>query len=140
VGKHFGIRDVKNPLGALRVADIGCGGGILSESLARSGAEVVGVDPSPENIAIATAHAQKDPVTATIEYRASTAEDMSAAGEHFDVVCALEVVEHVSDLDLFVKSCADLVKPGGALVVSTVNRTRLSYMLGIVAASHCYWA
>ncbi len=121
-------------LKGLRVLDIGCGGGILSEPLARLGAQMIGADPSEENIAAAGAHAQDSGVT--VDYRATTAEDLAAAGETFDVVLAMEVVEHVSDVGLFVKTCASMVKPGGLMIAATLNRTLKSFALAIVGAEY----
>src|SRR6185437_833961 len=93
----------------LRILDVGCGGGILSEPLARIGASVVGADPSAENIEAASAHARESGVA--VDYRATTAEELAAANEKFDIVLAMEVVEHVSDVGLFVNTCAAMVKP-----------------------------
>jgi 2-polyprenyl-6-hydroxyphenyl methylase/3-demethylubiquinone-9 3-methyltransferase len=109
---RFG-RDAKtlDSLSGLRMLDIGCGGGLLSEPLARLGATMVGADPSEENIAIARAHAQASELS--IDYRATTAEALAEAGERFDVVLAMEVVEHVVDVEAFVGTCASMVKPGG---------------------------
>jgi 2-polyprenyl-6-hydroxyphenyl methylase/3-demethylubiquinone-9 3-methyltransferase len=132
---HFG-RDPKrlDSLAGLRLLDIGCGGGILAEPLARLGAAVVGIDPSPDNIAVARQHATQAGLT--IDYRDSTAEALAAAGEKFDVVLAMEVVEHVADVALFIKSAAALVKPGGLLFVATINRTIKSFALAIVGAEY----
>ncbi len=126
------------PFKGLRFADIGSGGGILSESLARLGATVVGIDPCENNVRVATEHASLDSrIKDRIEYRVGTAEDFVSSEEgQFDVVCALEVVEHVSDLELFVESCSKLTKSNGDMFFSTVNRTPLSYALGIVAAEY----
>src|SRR5579883_1166968 len=106
---HFG-RDPKrlDSLAGLRLLDIGCGGGILAEPLARLGAAVVGIDPSPDNVAVAQQHAAQADLS--IDYRCSTAEALTEAGETFDVVLAMEVVEHVANLALFVKCAAALVK------------------------------
>ena len=98
------------------------------------GAEVVGADPSPENIAVARAHAEEQGLT--IDYRVTTAEALADAGERFDVVLAMEVVEHVADRDLFIARCAAMVKPGGLMIASTINRTFKSYALAIVAAEY----
>src|SRR5579862_527250 len=117
-------------LKGLRILDIGCGGGILSEPLARLGAEMVGADPSEENIAAASAHARESGVA--VDYRATTAEDLAAAAERFDVALAMEVVEHVADADDFVATCASMVKPGGLMVAATLNRTLKSFALAIV--------
>jgi 2-polyprenyl-6-hydroxyphenyl methylase/3-demethylubiquinone-9 3-methyltransferase len=121
-------------LKGLRMLDIGCGGGILSEPLARLGAQMVGADPSRENIAVASAHAQESGVA--VDYRATTAEDLAAAGERFDVVLAMEVVEHVTDVDAFVAACASMVKPGGLMIAATLNRTLKSFALAIVGAEY----
>jgi len=121
-------------LKGLRMLDIGCGGGILSEPLARLGAAMVGADPSPENIEIARAHAAESGLT--IDYRATSAEELAAAGERFDGVLVMEVVEHVADVDLFVATCASMVKPGGLLIAATLNRTLKSFALAIVGAEY----
>jgi 2-polyprenyl-6-hydroxyphenyl methylase/3-demethylubiquinone-9 3-methyltransferase len=121
-------------LAGLRMLDIGCGGGILSEPLARLGARMVGADPSEDTIDIARAHAQDSGLA--IDYRATTAEDLAEAGERFDVVLAMEVVEHVADVPLFVATCAAMVKPGGLLIAATLNRTLKSFALAIVGAEY----
>src|SRR5262249_31329505 len=118
----------------LRILDIGCGGGILAEPLARLGAAVVGADPAVPNIAGARHHAAAG--GPAIDYRATTAEAMAEAGERFDVVLALEVVEHVADLPLFVRRCAEMIEPGGAMIVATINRTLKSFALAIVGAEY----
>jgi 2-polyprenyl-6-hydroxyphenyl methylase/3-demethylubiquinone-9 3-methyltransferase len=118
----------------LRMLDIGCGGGILSEPLARLGAEMVGADPSDDNIAAARAHAESAGVA--VDYRVTTAEDLAAAKERFDVVLAMEVVEHVTDVDSFVSTCAAMVKPGGLMIVATLNRTLKSFAFAIVGAEY----
>ncbi|HQZ12781.1 MAG TPA: bifunctional 2-polyprenyl-6-hydroxyphenol methylase/3-demethylubiquinol 3-O-methyltransferase UbiG [Devosia sp.] len=132
---HFG-RDsgVRRPLEGLRILDIGCGGGLLSEPMARLGATVVGIDPAEENIRIASVHAEAGGVA--VDYRAATSEQLAAAGEKFDIVLAMEVIEHVDNVPLFVKSCTDLVKPGGLLVMATINRTPRAYALAIVGAEY----
>jgi 2-polyprenyl-6-hydroxyphenyl methylase/3-demethylubiquinone-9 3-methyltransferase len=129
-------RDVKklDCLKGLRILDIGCGAGILSEPLARLGAEMVGADPSGENIAVASAHAQESGVA--VDYRATTAEDLAAQAERFDVVLAMEVVEHVVDVGDFVATCASMVKPGGLMIAATLNRTLKSFALAIVGAEY----
>jgi 2-polyprenyl-6-hydroxyphenyl methylase / 3-demethylubiquinone-9 3-methyltransferase len=135
VAEHFG-RDPKrlDSLAGLRILDIGCGGGILSEPLARLGAAVVGADPSETNIAVAKEHAAQSGLA--IDYRSATAEVLSEAGETFDVVLAMEVVEHVSDVGLFVGLAAALVKPGGIMIIATLNRTMKSFALAIVGAEY----
>jgi 2-polyprenyl-6-hydroxyphenyl methylase/3-demethylubiquinone-9 3-methyltransferase len=121
-------------LTGLRLLDIGCGAGILSEPLARMGGTVVGVDPSAPVIAAARLHAAASGLA--IDYRADTAESLATAGEQFDVVLALEVVEHVTDVPAFVALAAQLVRPGGLLVVSTINRTLKAFALAIVGAEY----
>ena len=132
---HFGraVSTVR-PLAGLRLLDIGCGGGLISEPMARLGADVVGIDASARNIAVAQAHAAQSGLA--IDYRNAAAEDIAAAGEQFDAVLALEIVEHVADLPSFMAACAALARPGGALVFSTLNRTPQSFVLGIVAAEY----
>jgi 2-polyprenyl-6-hydroxyphenyl methylase / 3-demethylubiquinone-9 3-methyltransferase len=130
------VRDGKrlDALAGLRILDIGCGGGLLSEPLARLGAAVVGADPSAPNIAAARLHAAEAGVE--VDYRSATAEALADAGERFDVVLAMEVVEHVADLGLFVRRCAEMVKPGGLMIVATLNRTLKSFALAIVGAEY----
>jgi 2-polyprenyl-6-hydroxyphenyl methylase/3-demethylubiquinone-9 3-methyltransferase len=121
-------------LKGLRILDIGCGGGILCEPLARLGANVVGADPAEKNIAAAKVHAAKSELA--IDYRATTAEALADAGETFDIVLAMEVVEHVTDVKLFVSRCADMVRPGGLMIAATINRTLKSFALAIVGAEY----
>ncbi|WP_289035288.1 bifunctional 2-polyprenyl-6-hydroxyphenol methylase/3-demethylubiquinol 3-O-methyltransferase UbiG [uncultured Roseibium sp.] len=129
-------RDPKAPdaFKGLRFLDIGCGGGLLSEPMARLGAEVVGADPSTVNIEIAKLHMQKSGLE--IDYRAETAEQLAAAGETFDVVLNMEVVEHVADVPLFLSETAQMVRPGGLMFVATINRTLKAYALAIVGAEY----
>jgi 2-polyprenyl-6-hydroxyphenyl methylase / 3-demethylubiquinone-9 3-methyltransferase len=135
IAEHFG-RDVKagKALAGLRLLDIGCGGGLLTEPMARLGAETVGIDPSETNIAVARLHAEKAGLA--IDYRATTAEALVESGERFDVVLAMEVVEHVADIDAFIAACAALVKPGGLLFLATINRTPKAFALAIVGAEY----
>ncbi len=121
-------------LSGMRILDIGCGGGILSEPLARLGADVVGADPGAEAIEIARTHAASAEVA--VDYRCATVEQLADAGERFDVVLAMEVVEHVADLGLFVSRAAEMVKPGGLMIAATINRTFKSFALAIVAAEY----
>ncbi len=132
---NFG-RDPKGhrPLEGLRVLDIGCGGGLLSEPVARMGADVVGADPSEKNIGIASTHARENNVP--VDYRAVTAEQLQQAGETFDVILNMEVVEHVADVDLFVATCAKMVRPGGLMFAATINRTLKARALAIFAAEN----
>lgn len=133
--EHF-KRDPKKPrpLAGLRLLDIGCGGGLVAEPLTRLGAEIVGLDASATNIGVARSHAAESELT--IDYRHGTAEDLAAAGEAFDVVLALEIVEHVADLEAFFAAAGTLIRPGGALFVATLNRTPQSYLLAIVGAEY----
>jgi 2-polyprenyl-6-hydroxyphenyl methylase/3-demethylubiquinone-9 3-methyltransferase len=121
-------------LAGLRMLDIGCGCGILSEPLARLGAQMIGADPSAENIAVASAHAKQSGVA--VDYRGTTAEELADANERFDLVLAMEVVEHVADVKAFVATCASMVKPGGLMIVATLNRTLKSFALAIVGAEY----
>lgn len=132
---HF-QRDPKSldSLKGLRILDVGCGGGILSEPLARLGADMVGLDPAPENVAAARVHAERSGLE--IDYRATTAEELADAGEQFDIVLAMEVVEHVADVNLFVRRCAEMVKPSGFMILATLNRTMKSFALAIVGAEY----
>jgi 2-polyprenyl-6-hydroxyphenyl methylase / 3-demethylubiquinone-9 3-methyltransferase len=133
--RQFG-RDPKrlDSLAGLRILDIGCGGGILSEPLARLGGEVVGADPALPNIEAARLHAAGTGLA--VDYRATTAEALAEAGERFDMVLAMEVVEHVADVALFVQRCAEMVKPRGLLIGATINRTLKSFALAIVGAEY----
>ncbi|HXX04775.1 MAG TPA: bifunctional 2-polyprenyl-6-hydroxyphenol methylase/3-demethylubiquinol 3-O-methyltransferase UbiG [Xanthobacteraceae bacterium] len=132
---HFN-RDPKrlDSLTGLRILDIGCGGGILCEPLARLGASVVGADPSESNIAVARQHAARAGLA--IDYRSAAAEALAQAGESFDVVLAMEVVEHVIDVELFVESASAMVRSGGLLFAATINRTAKSFALAIVGAEY----
>lgn len=129
-------RDGKDPraLSGLRLLDIGCGGGLLSEPMARLGASVVGADASATNIGVAALHAREAGLD--IDYRATTAEALAEAGESFDIVLAMEIVEHVADLGLFVRETARMVRPGGLMVFSTINRTPKAFMLAIMGAEY----
>lgn len=121
-------------LQGLRVLDIGCGAGVLCEPLAQLGAEVVGVDPGETIVREAQRHARASGLR--IDYRCATAEALADAGERFDVVLAMEVIEHVADSDAFVRGCSALVRPGGLMVLSTLNRTFKSFAFAIVAAEY----
>ncbi len=133
--RQFG-RDARHldSLTGLRLLDIGCGGGLLSEPLARLGADVVGADPAAANIEAARLHATQGGLA--IDYRITTAEALADAGERFDVVLAMEVVEHVADMALFIKRCAEMVKPGGLMIAATLNRTLKSFALAIIGAEY----
>lgn len=122
------------PFAGLRILDIGCGGGLLCEPMARLGATVVGVDPSEVNIEVARLHAAQSGLS--IDYRAATAEALAEAGEVFDVVLNMEVVEHVADVNLYMATTASLVRPGGVMFVATINRTLKALALAIVGAEY----
>ncbi|GAV75558.1 Methyltransf_23 domain-containing protein [Cephalotus follicularis] len=124
------------PFQGLKLIDVGCGGGILSEPLARMGATVTGVDAVEKNINIARVHADLDPVTSTIEYCCTTAEKLVEEQRKFDAVIALEVIEHVAEPAEFCKSLAALTVPDGATVISTINRSMRSYASAIIAAEY----
>lgn len=133
---HFGLEATPplEPLKDLSILDIGCGGGLISEPLARMGAQVTGIDPGQLNIAIAEAHAK--PQDLAIDYQVTTVEALAETGAQYDAVVCLEVVEHVPDVAAFVATCAGLVRPGGAAIFSTINRTVKSYALAIVGAEY----
>ena len=135
IATRFG-RDPRaaRPFEGLRILDIGCGGGLLCEPMARLGAEVVGADASETNIEVAKLHAAEGNVI--VDYRATTAEDLADAGETFDVILNMEVVEHVADIDLFVAKCGEMVKPGGIMFVATINRTLKALGLAIIGAEY----
>jgi 2-polyprenyl-6-hydroxyphenyl methylase/3-demethylubiquinone-9 3-methyltransferase len=134
VAAHFG-RDPKGdkPLQGLRLLDIGCGGGLLCEPMARMGAEVLGADASRTNVEVASIHAAN---RGPVHYEATTSEELAARGERFDIVLNMEVVEHVADVDLFLNSCAEMVKPGGLMFVATINRTMKAMALAIIGAEY----
>ncbi|XP_045699301.1 ubiquinone biosynthesis O-methyltransferase, mitochondrial isoform X2 [Phyllostomus hastatus] len=122
------------PLSGMKILDVGCGGGLLTEPLGRLGASVIGIDPVDENIETAQHHKSFDPVLdKRVEYRACSLEEIvEETAETFDAVVASEVVEHVVDLETFIQCCCQVLKPGGSLFITTINKTQLSYALGIV--------
>ncbi len=124
----------REPFSGLRILDIGCGGGLLSEPMARLGAEVVGVDAAERNVHVATLHADEQGLS--VDYRHATAEDLVDEGESFDAILNMEVVEHVSDPGAFLAACHDLLRPGGLMACSTINRTAKSFALAIVGAEY----
>ena len=133
IAAEFG-RDLtaEAPFAGLRLLDIGCGGGLLAEPMARLGATVVGADAAPRNIPVAQLHAEQSRLD--IDYRHTTAEALAAAGEQFDVVLNMEVVEHVASPLDYLTACRQLLKPGGLMVCSTLNRNAKSFMMAIVGA------
>ena len=126
--------DVEKPLDGLRVLDVGCGGGILSESMARLGANVTGIDVVEKNVRIASLHAANEGLD--IDYRLATASQLVSSGDDFDVVLNMEVVEHVADVDAFMRDCAQLTAASGVMFVATINRTPLAWLFAIVGAEY----
>ncbi|MGE4351508.1 MAG: bifunctional 2-polyprenyl-6-hydroxyphenol methylase/3-demethylubiquinol 3-O-methyltransferase UbiG [Bdellovibrionales bacterium] len=122
------------PLKGLRVLDAGCGGGLLAESMAREGARVVGIDASFDAIKVAQAHAKVEGLG--IDYRQETVESLAQTDERFDLITAFEIVEHVANLKSFMTALATLLKPGGVIMVATLNRTKRSFLLGVVMAEY----
>src|SRR5690606_35877916 len=132
---HFGL-DSKSvrPFEGLRFLDIGCGGGLLSEPMARLGAAMVSADASGKNIATTSRHTAKQ--GRVFGFRCMTAEDLAAAGETFDVILNMEVIEHVADPMRFLKDCGGMLKPGGLMFIATLNRTLKAHALAIVGAEY----
>lgn len=127
-------RNAAQPLENLNIVDLGCGGGLLAESMAALGAQVTAIDPAVENIGVAKTHAEKSGLA--IDYRAQTVEALAQTGAQFDLVLAMEVIEHVADVESFLTAAAALVRPGGLLVAATLNRTLKSFGLAIVGAEY----
>ena len=133
--EHFGrSADAAKPLAGLGVVDIGCGGGILAESMARLGADVHGIDVVKKNIEVARRHGRQSGLS--IDYEQITAEELAARGNRYDVLLNMEVVEHVADLPLFMSACGKLVGPSGIAFVATINRNPLSWLFAIVGAEY----
>ena len=132
--QHFGLTASPSALSGLKLLDIGCGGGLISEPMSRLGASVTGIDAGEKNIAVASAHAEGS--GASVDYRCTTAEALAATGAQYDIVLALEIIEHVADIAQFVRESVALLKPGGLLIYSTMNRTAKSYALAIVGAEY----
>ncbi len=135
VCQEFG-RDAKaaDPFAGLAVLDIGCGGGLLAEPMARLGATVTGLDAVEKNVRAAASHAAEAGLR--IDYQCRTAEDLAKDGQQFDVVLNMEVIEHVADRDAFVQASARLVRPGGLCIAATLNRTAKAFMMAIVGAEY----
>lgn len=132
---HFGLDEsAREPLKGLRLLDIGCGGGLLSEPMTRLGAEVVGADAGEANIKTASVHAAEQGLA--IDYRATTAEALAEAGEKFDVILNMEVIEHVADVDAFLAACAAMLKPEGMMICATLNRTLKALGLAVIGAEY----
>ena len=126
-------KDKKFPLKNLKILDIGCGGGLISEPMSRLGADVIGIDASDKNIKVAKSHAKKSNLN--INYLNTKPENLKLNNE-FDIILNLEVIEHVENLDLYLKSCFDLLKPSGIMFTATINRTLTSYIKAIVGAEY----
>lgn len=130
---HFNLNDKSKPLNKINILDIGCGGGLLSEPMSRLGANVVGIDASEKNIKIAKMHAKKNNLK--IEYKNTSPENLKT-NKKFDVILNMEIVEHVEDVNFFIKSCSKLLKKNGIMFVATLNKTLKSYIFGIIGAEY----
>ena len=134
ITKHFNINKKTLPLRNLKILDIGCGGGLLSEPISRLGAKVTGIDASEKNIKIANAHLKKSKLK--INYICASPESLKATKEQFDVILNMEIVEHVEDVELFIKKSSELLKKNGLMFVATLNKTLKSYIFAIVGAEY----
>ena len=130
---HFNLKDKSKPLNKIDILDIGCGGGLLSEPMSRLGANVIGIDASEKNIKIAKMHAMKNNLK--IEYKKTSPENLKT-NKKFDVILNMEIVEHVEDINFFIKSCSKLLKKNGIMFVATLNKTLKSYVFGIIGAEY----
>ena len=130
---HFNLNNKNKPLNKINILDIGCGGGLLSEPMSRLGADVVGIDASEKNIKIAKMHAEKNNLK--IDYKITSPEKLKT-NKKFDVILNMEIVEHVEDVNFFIKSCAKLLKKNGIMFVATLNKTLKSYVFGIIGAEY----
>ena len=131
--KHFKIKSLKQPLKKLKILDIGCGGGLLSEPMSRLGAEVTGIDASQENINIAKIHSLEKKLK--IKYICSSPEKLNTK-DKFDIILNMEIVEHVDDVNLFIKNCAKFLKKDGIMYIATLNKTLKSYIFAIIGAEY----
>lgn len=136
VKEHFSVESTctSQTLKGLKILDVGCGGGLVCEPLSRLGGDIMGIDADEQAIEVAKSHAQSQGLD--INYRNTTSDELSKESDKFDVVCALEIIEHVNDPEYFLKTCIECLKPDGLLIISTLNRTPKSFLLGIVAAEH----
>ena len=134
ITKHFNINKKNLPLRNLKILDIGCGGGLLSEPMSRLGAKVTGIDASEKNIKIANAHLKKSKLK--INYICASPESLKTTKEQFDVILNMEIVEHVDDVELFIKKSSELLKKKGLMFVATLNKTLKSYIFAIVGAEY----
>lgn len=131
--RHFKLDDKSTtPFKGLRLLDIGCGGGLISEPMCRLGADVVAVDASEKNIKTASVHAVASGLE--IDFRNNTAEALAETDEQFDIIINMEVIEHVADVDTYLVACRKLLKPGGIMLLSTINRTPKAYLFAIIGA------
>ena len=130
---NFKLKNKSKPLSGIKILDIGCGGGLLSEPMSRMGANVTGIDASDKNIKIAKVHSKKNKLK--INYLCSSPEKLKI-GKKFDVILNMEIVEHVEDIDFFLKSCSKLLKKNGLMFVATINKTLKSYVFAIVGAEY----
>ena len=130
---HFNLNNKNKPLNKINILDIGCGGGLLSEPMSRLGADVVGIDASEKNIKIAKMHAVKNNLK--IEYKTTSPEKLKT-NKKFDVILNMEIVEHVEDINFFIKACSKLLKKNGVMFVATLNKTLKSYVFGIIGAEY----
>ncbi|KIE04864.1 3-demethylubiquinone-9 3-methyltransferase [Candidatus Jidaibacter acanthamoeba] len=134
--KHFAIEKEAKPLSSMKILDIGCGGGLLTVPLGKLGADILGIDVTEKNIKIANAHKIKNNLADNINFLHTTIEKLEQENEKFDVVITMEVVEHVADLNSFLKSSLNVLKPGGLIFISTLNKTLKSYLLAIIGAEY----
>ena len=130
---NFKLKNKSKPLSGINILDIGCGGGLLSEPMSRMGANVTGIDASDKNIKIAKLHSKKNKLK--IKYLCSSPEKLKIT-KKFDVILNMEIVEHVEDIDFFLKSCSKLLKKNGLMFVATINKTLKSYIFAIVGAEY----
>ena len=130
---NFKLKNKSKPLSGIKILDIGCGGGLLSEPMSRMGANVTGIDASDKNIKIAKIHSKKNKLK--INYLCSSPEKLKI-GKKFDVILNMEIVEHVEDIDFFLKSCSKLLKKNGLMFIATINKTLKSYVFAIVGAEY----